>query len=774
MRPELRILIVDDSPEDAMLIIRELQKEFIPIYKRVESPEGLKQELRNNLWDVIVSDYVMPQFSGLAALSIVQQNKLDLPFIMVSGQMGEDMAVESMRSGAQDYLIKDNLSRLIPAIKRELNEAKIRVQRRDAEESLRATENRFQSLVEHSLVGIYLLQNTQFTYVNPKFARIFGYQQNDIIDAKTFLDLVPEEDKQNFSDNFLQPLTERTRNLHYFFQGRRKDSVIIEIEAHGTRTELNGNPAIIGTILDITERKHSEDELRKLWRALEQSPVSVIITDIKGNIEYVNPKFSLITGYELEEILGKNPRFLKSGSTNPEIYKELWNTIISGGEWHGEFQNRKKNGDLFYESVSISPIRNSEGQITHYVGVKEDITERKKAVEHLRQVQKMEAIGQLAGGIAHDFNNLLTIINGYSTILIRSIEAESPHHREAMQILKAGERAADLTRQLLSFSRKQILEPKVININLLIKSVENMLSRLIGEHLHLITNINRTVGLIKIDPGQIEQIIINLVVNARDASETGGRITIETDNCTIDEAVSSLTPDLIPGKYVILSVSDEGIGMTDDVKRRIFEPFFTTKELGRGTGLGLATVYGIVKQNGGYLEVNSQPDKGTTFKIFIPQAYQETELDVTCTNNKLPHGNQTILVVEDEPGVLELVVSTLSSNGYNILKTTDPLEAISIFEENKANIDLLLTDVVMPFMSGPKLAETLSELKPGLKVILMSGHTDDRISLEKILAKGVPFIPKPFANGALLSKVAQTLGNSIYDEIPGYSSGGKN
>ena len=760
MKPPLRVLIIDDSPDDARLIVRELQREFDPIIDRVETAAELTAALHSENWDVVISDFVMPQFSGLSALKLLQQLNIDLPFIMVSGQMGEVVAVEAMRAGARDYLIKDNLTRLIPAIKRELKEAFVRKERRKAEEALHATEARFQSLVEQSLVGIYLMQDGIFSYVNPKFARIFGYQQNELIDSKTIFDLVAESDRDKVTEGYANLLEESAQSLHFCFQGVRKYAKSIELEAHGAKTELNGKPAIIGTLLDITERKRAEEELRKLWRAVEQSPVSVVITDTMGNIEYVNPKFTAVTGYDEQEVLGKNPRILQSGTMNPDDYRKMWETITAGKEWHGEYHNKKKNGELFWESASISAIKNAAGQVTHYVGVKEDITERKKSIEQLRQAQKMEAIGQLAGGIAHDFNNLLTIINGYSTLLLRSLDKDSPQHKEAEQILRAGERAADLTRQLLSFSRKQILAPKVLDINKQVKNIEKMLCRLIGEHIMLVTDLDEDVGLIKIDPGQVEQIIMNLVVNARDASEEGARIVIETANTELDDEFAATHPGSVPGSYIMLSVSDDGMGMTEDIKRRLFEPFFTTKELGRGTGLGLATVYGIVKQSGGYIDITSEPDQGTTFRIFLPRVHQQMDqVTRASTAEEAPQGSQTILVVEDEPGVLNLVVHTLKKKGYNVLETTDPLEALEIFDQHQATIDLVLTDVVMPFMSGPKLAETLTQKKPDLKLIFMSGHTDDKVNFEKILEKGVPFLAKPFVNGSLVKKVGHALGN---------------
>ena len=774
MKHALRILIVDDSPDDAALIIRQLQREFSPSYERVETPQEMQAALDKGGWHVVISDYVMPRFSGLSALQLLRERGVDLPFIMVSGQMGEDAAVEAMRAGAHDYLIKDRLSRLIPAIKRELNEAVVRRERRMAEEALSATEARFQSLVEQSLVGIFMLQDDIFIYVNPKFSDIFGYQPEQLIESRSLLDLVARDDQIRVITQFLRPLSEGSDSLHFFFHGRRSDGSAIDLEVSGTRTQINGNAAVIGTLLDITERKRAESELSKLWRAVEQSPVSVVITDLLGRIEYVNPKFIEVTGYCEAELVGQNTSILKSGNMDGEFYQNLWQTISSGREWHGELHNRKKNGELFWESGSISAIKNSEGQITHFVGVKEDVTERKVAIDQLRQVQKMEAVGQLAGGIAHDFNNLLTVINGYSTLLIRGLDSGSPMRKEAEQILRAGERAADLTRQLLSFSRRQILEPKVLDINRQVKSVQKMLERLIGEHLGLVTVLSADAGYVKIDPGQLEQIVINLIVNARDASETGGNITVETANCELDEGYSHLHPGSVPGSYVKLSVTDQGQGMTEEVKGRLFEPFFTTKEMGRGTGLGLATVYGIVKQSGGYIEVISQPGQGARFNIYLPSVSQLAE-----TNQRPPVDDRvdschTILVVEDEPGVLNLVVHTLRKRGFTVLETTDPEHGVALFEEHAHEIDMLLTDVVMPFMSGPALADLLTQKKPELKVLFMSGHTDNRVSFEKILEKGVQFLPKPFASDALIRKVRDTLNGTGAQEVTGTISGGSN
>ncbi|RNC68635.1 MAG: hybrid sensor histidine kinase/response regulator [Desulfuromonadales bacterium] len=638
--PPLRVLIIDDSPLDAELILRELRKGFSTQHVRVDTAQGMLDALADGSWDIVISDYVMPLFSGLNAIALLRDKGHDLPLIVVSGKVGDDAAVETMRAGASDYIIKDNLARLVPAITRELKDAAVRRKRREAENALRLTEAKYRILVE-------------------------------------------------------------------------------------------------------------------------QSPVSIVITDRNGTIEYVNPRFSLVTGYSAEDAVGQNPRILKSGHVSDEDYRQLWDTITKGLEWHGELLNKKKNGELFWERASISAIRDANGIITHFVGIKEDITEQRRTSDQLRQVQKMEAIGQLAGGVAHDFNNLLTIINGYSSLILHEMPKEDPFRFEIERILHAGERAADLTHQLLAFSRRQILEPKEIHINQLVKNVEKMLKRLIRENVVLQTRLADRPGMVKADPGQVEQIIMNLVVNARDALENGGVVTIETANAILDEVFTRENPGAVAGSYVMLAVHDNGIGMSQEVKRKIFEPFFTTKEQGRGTGLGLATVYGIVKQSGGYIRVDSEPGNGSSFFIYLPRIESATELETISSGKAATLGTETILVIEDEAGVLNLAVRTLSLKGYNVLQASRPAEAEKLFEHNRDRVDLVLTDVVMPGKNGPALVEEFRGKRPGLKIIFMSGYTDDTIAPQHMNDHQTAFIRKPFTPDGLTEKVREVLDSRV-------------
>jgi PAS domain S-box-containing protein len=511
-------------------------------------------------------------------------------------------------------------------------------------------------------------------------------------------------------------------------------------------------------VWEITERKQVEESVRKLSQAIEQSPVSIVITDVEGRIEFVNAKFSQITGYSNAEVLGQHIRILKSNETPVELYRQLWTTITSGGVWQGEFHNRKKNGELFWENATIAPVRDVNNVISHYVAVKEDITGRKKLEEQLRQSQKLEAAGQLAGGVAHDFNNMLGVIIGYAQMTLQKVALHDPVRKNLEEILKAGLRSSDITRQLLAFARKQTIEPKILDLNDMVEGMLKMLRRLIGENIDLVWLPGANVWPVKMDPSQIDQILVNLCVNARDSIAGIGKITLETQTVDFNDAYCADHEGFLPGEYVMLAVSDNGSGMDKRTKDKIFEPFFTTKGLGKGTGLGLATVYGIVKQNAGFINVYSEPGYGSIFKIYLPRHVVKIE----PVNRESPlalsvGGHETILLVEDESAVLDVVKLMLEGLGYIVLSASTPGEALRLASENSGDINLLITDLVMPEMTGRDLAKHLTSLYPELKCLFMSGYTRDIIAHQGILDEGVNFIQKPFSKQELAAKVREVL-----------------
>jgi PAS domain S-box-containing protein len=650
-------------------------------------------------------------------------------------------------------LLQENGGQIVLGVLRDITE------RERAERALIESEERYRTLFENAPVGIYrTTPEGRIVAVNPALAKMLGYSSVTKLIGRDLNagDFQPQYPRSHF----MALMEERGEVTGLESTWRKEDggTVYVRENARAIRDDSGKILYYEGTVEDITENKQAEAEHLRLVTAIEQSAEAVVITDTAGTIEYVNPAFTRITGYSREEALGKNPRILKSGKHEPALYQQLWATVLKGEIWHGEIINRRKDGSLYTEQMDIAPIRCERGDITHFIATKEDVTVRKQLELQLVQAQKMEAVGRLAGGVAHDFNNLLTIINGYAQLLAEQISPQDPRLDQLNEIMKAGERAASLTRQLLAFSRRQVLEPKVLDLNIVLADLQKMLRRLIGEDIELVTTLKPKLGRVKVDPGQIEQVIMNLAVNARDAMPEGGKLYIETSDVEIDENYAQSHSNMIPGKYVMLAVTDTGIGMDADTQARIFEPFFTTKGKGQGTGLGLAMVYGIVKQSGGFIWVYSEPGQGATFKIYFPAVGEDALAAVPARASAKPaNGSETILVVEDEDGVRGLVCHTLRARGYHVLEAQGAEQALKLSEQHGKPIHLLLTDVVMPQTGGKELAKSLSALHPETKVLYMSGYTDDAIVRRGILEQGAAFLQKPFAPDALVRKVREVL-----------------
>jgi len=500
-----------------------------------------------------------------------------------------------------------------------------------------------------------------------------------------------------------------------------------------------------------------KDQFRKLSHAIEQSTLSILITDVKGNIEYANPKLFDITGYTREEAIGKNAKIFSSGKTPPETYRSLWNNILSGKDWHGEFLNKKKNGELFWEHSTISPIKNEDGIITNFVAYKEDITKIRKLEEQFRQAQKMEAVGQLTGGIAHDFNNILTGIILNSELLKLKIDKDDPLRARVEQTVEQAIKAANLIQSLLAFSRKQTINLQYANLKDVITSTKRLLSRIIREDIELKINIPEKDLTILADEVQIEQVIINLATNARDAMPNGGVLTIEVSDMEIDDKFIDTYGFGKAGRYALITVTDTGIGMDEDTQKKIFEPFFTTKEVGKGTGLGLAMVYGLIKQHEGYIDLYSKPGNGATFKIYLPIEESQDE-DLKPREQVVPkRGSETVLVAEDDEIIRKTTISILENYGYKIIEAVDGDDALEKFIKNKDRIKLIILDVIMPKKSGKDVYNTISNILPTVKVLFMSGYTGDVLQVKEITERGLHIISKPFTDKALLIKMREML-----------------
>jgi PAS domain S-box-containing protein len=493
---------------------------------------------------------------------------------------------------------------------------------------------------------------------------------------------------------------------------------------------------------------------------LDGAPLAVVMLDRKGQVTLWNKIAEEMFGWTSEEILG---RFLP---IIPDyMHDDFWenfNKLIDGGRLSGlERLCLKKNGETIDISIDASPVKDKSGRIVSFMGLLQDIRNRKNLEKEFQQAQKMEAIGRLAGGVAHDFNNILTAISGYASLLEKNLIDGDPNKADAQEILKAGARAASLTRQLLAFSRQQVLRPRTIDCNMTISGIEKMLKRLIGEDIRVVVRLDKKLGKVMADPGQVEQVIMNLVINSRDAMPDGGTISIETANVELDADCLRAHPSLKAGSYVLLAVGDTGCGMDAKTQARIFEPFFTTKEQGKGTGLGLATVYGIVKQSAGFIIVHSELGHGTVFKIYLPKTPDE---GVAKERARLPvntlQGAETIIYVEDDEAVRKLIQRALTEKGYTVLAAKDPMEAIALSQGFNGVIPLLLTDMVMPKMHGRALAQRVLELRPEMKVIYMSGYTDQSVVHNNFLEEGQAFIQKPISLDSVLTKIRQILDNA--------------
>jgi PAS domain S-box-containing protein len=495
---------------------------------------------------------------------------------------------------------------------------------------------------------------------------------------------------------------------------------------------------------------------------MQQANDAIVLLTPAGQVLEVNPRTEELLSASRTEIIGR-PLSDFVPAAECASPRQWFQKLLVGAVWADDVQLLRANRDTVAVDLSASMAEVGTDQVI--LVMIHDISDRKRLEEQLRQAQKMEAIGVLAGGVAHDFNNLLTIISGYSEMVAAALPSGDPNRLLVQEIYKAGERAALLTRQLLAFSRKQVIEPRVLDVNTVIAGTEKMLRRLIGEDIALATALTPNLRQVRADPGQLEQILLNLAVNSRDAMPLGGSLTIETANVELDATYTDLHAEVQPGRYVLLAISDTGCGMTEEVQRRIFEPFFTTKGAGKGTGLGLATVYGIIKQCGGHIWVYSEVGQGTTFKIYLPTVRDPGRSGPSREILPvLPTGTETILLVEDEEAVRGVTLFALQSSGYTVLEARTSGEAIRVCTDHAGPIHLLITDVVMPGMSGRRVAQAAMSLKPGIKVLYVSGYTDDAVVRHGILQAETAFLQKPFTTAALAVKVRDVLDQQRGDE----------
>ncbi len=644
MAKPLNVLIVEDSEDDAFLLVRHLERGgFEPVFERVETADAMNTALSAKKWDVVICDYDLPNFNAPAALDLLDEAGLDLPFIVVSGMIGEERAAAMMRAGAHDVILKDSLARLIPAIERELAEAEVRRERNRAEDEIRQLNLHNELILNSAGEGVYGLDlEGRTTFINPAAAMMIGWEPDELI-------------------------------------GQRQHDIL-----HYTKPDGSPYPS-------------------------EDCPIYAAFKDGKPH----------------------------------HVSNEVF--------W-------RKDGTCFPVEYTSTPIR-EDGELVGAVVVFHDITERKAMEAQLLQAQKMEAVGQLTGGVAHDFNNLLTVILGNLQLLERRVEGDERLSKRVRAASGAAMRGAELTKRLLAFSRRQGLKPEVVDLNELVAGIDDLLRRTLGETMEINAALEADLWPVRVDLNQLENALLNLAINARDAMPQGGKLTIETANAPLDEEYVARYPYVASGDYVMLAVSDTGSGMPPAVIERVFEPFFTTKETGKGTGLGLSMVYGFIKQSGGHVNIYSEEGHGTTVKLYLPRAEpgDAAAAEEAAPGPAVEAGGETILVVEDEAAVREIAVALLEDRGYRVLEAEDGAAALKMLDDHP-DIDLLLTDVVMPGgMGGPDLVRNARERRPDLKVLYTSGSTEDAIVHGGVLDEGVEMIGKPYQKDELAQKLRRVL-----------------
>lgn len=762
----LRLLFAEDDPNDLELCLRDLKKSGLNFQAdSAFTREEFAQKLRERPVDVVVSDYRMKGWTAMDALAMIQESWPDVPLILVSGTLGDELAVECMKRGVTDYVLKGQLARLPMAIRhaqegRALQQAELR-----ALEALRESEEHYRTLVENAPEAIVLLDidRQKFVDSNGRALSLFGLTRDTLLQSG-----VRDVSATKQVDGATAEMTERlfshsgsegaTTHFEWMYRNSRG-------EEHPAEVYLVPLPSadrrlVRVSIVDITERKRSEQALRESearYRGLVDNATYGIlwIEEHGGKLLDANPAVAAMLRYDsVEDLL--SIQFSKTLYCNPADQNTIVAEYRRHGRANGTVEWKRKDGKVVAVRLSSRRTTNPDGSECAEVIV-EDVTEHKALERQLVQAQKFEAIGQLAGGIAHDFNNMIGAILGWVDLGLDETDANSRLHRHFEKVRHQAERAAALTRQLLAFARRQILEPRNVDLNQTMIETLSLLEKLIGSNIEIKANLAPDLAMVRADPTQVEQVLMNLCINARDAMPDGGSLIIDTSNMTLDAAFCSLQPLARPGNYVMLAITDSGMGMDAATLDRIFEPFFTTKELGKGTGLGLATVYGIVRQHGGFLNVYSEPGVGSTFRVYLPISTTAAPVrDSAEDTGPVAGGTETILVAEDHEGLRQLAQEALTGLGYNVLLAADGQQALQEFRRFP-EIHLALLDVVLPKLSGPEVYAKLQETHLGLPVIFVTGYSPDLAVIQKVQQQGFPILQKPYSSRNLARAVRKTL-----------------
>jgi two-component system cell cycle sensor histidine kinase/response regulator CckA len=763
----LRLLIADDSPDDVDMCLRELRKSGIAFQAdTVSTREDFARKLREPPVDIVLSDYGMKGWTGMDALAILKEICPDVPLILVTGTLGDELAVECIKKGVTDYVRRTRLGRLPVAIRRAQEERSLREAETKTLAALRESEEHYRTLVQNApeAIVVFDVERGKFIDCNDNALRLFRLTREELIQVGPS-ELSPPCQPQGQPSGFaVREQIERALEggiPRFEWVHRNSQGVDIPCEVHLVRLPSAARQLVRGSIVDITERKAAEAALRESearYRTLvNNATYGIYWVALNGDLLYVNPALVQMLGYDsAEDLLGvkTSQAFYCDWSARERIHAEY----LKDGRANATVEWKRKDGRTMTARINGRQASDPERGSECVEVLVEDVTERIELERKFVQSQKFEAIGQLAGGIAHDFNNMIGAILGWADLGIEETEPRSRLRRSFEKVRQQADRAASLTRQLLAFARRQILEPRSIDLNQTAIETLSLLEKVIGTNIEIKANLAPDLAVVRADPIQVEQVLMNLCINARDAMLERGSLLVETANVILDEGFCALQPLAHPGDYVMLSVTDTGCGMDAATLDRIFEPFFTTKEPGKGTGLGLATVYGIVRQHGGFVHVYSEPGMGSTFRAYFPVS---TEVPVVVArvedSRTVRGGTETILVVEDHDSLRQLALETLTNLGYSVVLAVDGEQAVQEFRAHRDRIDLAVLDVVLPKRSGPEIYAQICEERPDLPAIFATGYSPDIALLQEVQEQGLPVLQKPYSPRDLACKVRETL-----------------
>jgi PAS domain S-box-containing protein len=757
---ELKVLLVEDNPADARLVREMLKDTHRPVnLTHANRLRDALEHLRTEGFNAILLDLNLPDSEGMSTFLRARAEAAHAPIVVLTGLADEEVAARAVREGAQDYLVKAEVDG--PLLYRSIRYA---VERHTSDETIRRSEALYRSLVEGSIQGVMIHVDGVIRLANQALATMLGLERaEDLIDRPVWEFVAPQD--RDMAQAYAKARREgRPAPNNFELHLLKRDGSVILLECMASTISWEGGPATLATVVDMTERKRAEQGLRaseeRFRQIAENIKEAFLIVELDGYRPlYLSRMWEEIWGRPLDEAY-RNPLAWVQAVHRDDagVVAETRQAIEKGEAISRNFRVVRPDGSIRWVRARAFPVYNTHRELYRVVGLVEDITDVRRTEEQLLQAQKMEAVGRLAGGVAHDFNNLLTAILGYSELVLQDLGPDHPSSLDVKEIRAAGQSAENLTRQLLAFSRRQILQPQTLDLNEVLTRVDGLLQRIIGEDIELTMKLTAPLGRVSADPGQIEQVVLNLAVNARDAMPNGGRLTIETANVVLDEEYVSHHQGAATGPHVMVAVTDTGTGMDADTQQRLFEPFFTTKEPGRGTGLGLATVYGIVTQSRGSIWVYSELGHGSTFKIYLPVTTDEVKAPPAAEGSPTSlSGTETVMVVEDQLEARSVICETLRRRGYTVIEAINGPDAIVKGRQPEIGIDVMLTDVVMPGMGGRRVAEVIRATRPNLRVVYMSGYTDSAIVDHGILEPGVTFVQKPFATDTLLRKIREVL-----------------